>query len=47
MKFTNKILALLVVTLLASLAGAAMPVQAQETTTQDRLVVFESVGSDT
>ena len=47
MKFTKKLFALLVVSLLVSLVGAAMPVQAQESTTQERLVVFESVGSDT
>ncbi len=47
MKFTKNMLTLLIVSLLVSLAGAAMPVQAQESTTQERLVVFESVGSDT
>ena len=40
-------LALLIVSLLVSLAGSTLPVLAQENTTQERLVVFESVGSDT
>lgn len=47
MKFTKNMLALLIVSLLVSLAGSTLPVQAQENTTQERLVVFESVGSDT
>ena len=47
MKFTKSMFALLIVSLLLRLVGATLPVQAQETTTQERLVVFESVGSDT
>lgn len=47
MKFTKNLFALLIVSLLISLVGSTLPVQAQEIPAQDRLVVFESVGSDT
>lgn len=47
MHFSKKMLFLLVLTLLASLTGMAHPAQSQEITQQEKLVVFESVGSPT
>ena len=38
---------LFVLALLASLSGVAHPAQSQEITQQEKLVVFESVGSPT
>jgi len=46
MRLGKKIL-LIVVMLLVGLAGAAHPAQSQEITQQQKLVVFESVGSPT
>ena len=47
MHISKKMLFLLVLTLLAGLTGLAHPAQSQEITQQEKLVVFESVGSPT
>ena len=47
MHISKKLLFLLVLTLLAGLTGMAHPAQSQEITQQEKLVVFESVGSPT
>ena len=47
MHISKKLLFLLVLTLLAGLTGMAHPAQSQEITKQEKLVVFESVGSPT
>jgi len=47
MHISKKLLFLLVLTLLAGLTGLAHPAQSQEITQQEKLVVFESVGSPT
>lgn len=47
MKFSKKLLYFLVLSLLASLTGMVHPARSQEITPQQKLVVFESVGSPT
>ncbi len=47
MRLSKKLLILLALTLLAGLTGMANPAQSQEITQQQKLVVFESVGSPT
>ncbi len=47
MKLGKKILLMLVLLLLAGLSGGAHPVQSQDSPTQQKMVVFESVGSPT
>ena len=47
MRLSKKLLLLLVVMLLAGLTGMAHPAQSQQSTQQQKLVVFESVGSPT
>ncbi len=47
MRPSKKLLFLLVLMLLAGLTGVANPAQSQEITHQQKLVVFESVGSPT
>ncbi|NLE83098.1 MAG: hypothetical protein GX603_01115 [Chloroflexi bacterium] len=45
MKSGKKLLALLVISLLATLMAGTSPTQSQAITDQPKLVVFESVGS--
>lgn len=47
MRQSKKLLLLLVLMLLAGLTGVANSAQSQEITQQQKLVVFESVGSPT
>jgi len=47
MRLRKKLLILLTLSLLAGLTGLAHPAQSQEITQQEKLVVFESVGSPT
>ena len=45
MRPSKKLLLLLVLILLAGLTGVAIPARSQEITQEEKLVVFESVGS--
>ncbi len=45
MRLRKKLLLLLVLILLTGLTGVVHPAQSQEITQQEKLVVFESVGS--
>lgn len=47
MQLRNKLLLLLALSLLAGLTGVVYPAQSQEATPQEKLVVFETVGSPT
>jgi hypothetical protein len=47
MRPSKKLLLLLVLIMLAGLTGVSNPAQSQEITQQEKLVVFESVGSPT
>ena len=47
MKISKKLLYILVLSLLTSFSGIVRPAQSQESTPQQKLVVFESVGSPT
>lgn len=47
MRLRKKLFLLLVLIMLAGLTGVAHPAQSQEITQQEKLVVFESVGSPT
>lgn len=47
MRLSKKLLCVLVLSLLASFSGMVHPARSQESTPQQKLVVFESVGSPT
>lgn len=47
MRFGKALLMLLVLSLLAGFTGVAHPAQSQEISQQEKLVVFETVGSPT